>query len=163
MLARPSLIGAARPSALLAQRRPLRVFTTLSSVCIVMLYLAYLWSPCRCWSTGSRDWDRVGQHRRRRPLFSLGRWGMPVNVLAVVYGAVMVVNLAWPRAEVYDPSGENGILLWFAPLMVGIALLLGIWVRRSVPGQPAAPRLSPTPHPAALTIHDRHRPPPGST
>jgi hypothetical protein len=64
-------------------------------------------------------------------LFSLGRWGLPVNILAVLYGAVMVVNLAWPRPEVYDPSGENGILLYSAPLMVGIVLFLGIWIRRS--------------------------------
>ena len=42
--------------------------------------------------------------------------------LAVLYGAVMVVNLAWPRPEVYDPSGENGILLYSAPLMVTVVL-----------------------------------------
>jgi hypothetical protein len=41
----------------------------------------------------------------------------------------MVVNLAWPRPEVYDPSGENGLLLYSAPLMVGAVLLLGLWVR----------------------------------
>jgi hypothetical protein len=62
-------------------------------------------------------------------LFSLGRWGLPVNILAVLYGALMVVNLAWPRPEVYDPSGENGLLLFSAPLMVGAVLLLGLWVR----------------------------------
>jgi hypothetical protein len=62
-------------------------------------------------------------------LFSLGRWGLPVNILAVLYGAVMVVNLAWPRPEVYDPSGGNGLLLWSAPLMVTAVLLLGFWVR----------------------------------
>ena len=63
-------------------------------------------------------------------LFSLGRWGLPVNILAVLYGAVMVVNLAWPRPEVYDPSGENPVLLYSAPLMVAAVLLLGVWVRR---------------------------------
>jgi hypothetical protein len=74
------------------------------------------------------DWDRVGQ-TMPAGLFSLGRWGLPVNILAVLYGAVMVVNLAWPRPEVYDPSGENGLLLYSAPLMVGAVLLLGVWVR----------------------------------
>ena len=74
------------------------------------------------------DWNRVGQ-TMPAGLFSLGRWGLPVNILAVLYGGVMVVNLAWPRPEVYDPTGENGILLWSAPLMVTAVLLLGIWVR----------------------------------
>jgi hypothetical protein len=53
-----------------------------------------------------------------------------VNILAVLYGAVMVVNLAWPRPEVYDPTGENPVLLYSAPLMVALVLVLGLWVRR---------------------------------
>ena len=107
------------------------LFTTLCSVCIVMVYLAYLLVTVPQLLNRLRgDWDRVGQ-TMPAGLFTLGRWGLPVNILAVLYGALMVVNLAWPRPEVYDPSGENGLLLWSAPLMVGIVLLLGIWIRRS--------------------------------
>jgi urea carboxylase system permease len=107
------------------------LFTTLCSVCIVMVYLAYLLVTVPQLLNRLRgDWDRVGQ-TMPAGLFSLGRWGLPVNILAVLYGAVMVVNLAWPRPEVYDPAGDNGILLYSAPLMVGIVLLLGIWIRRS--------------------------------
>jgi len=29
--------------------------------------------------------------------FSLGRWGWPVNIIALVYGVFMIINLAWPR------------------------------------------------------------------
>ena len=29
--------------------------------------------------------------------FSLGRWGLPVNVLALAWGGGMLVNFAWPR------------------------------------------------------------------
>ncbi|MDQ0120582.1 amino acid permease [Pseudarthrobacter sp902506025] len=106
------------------------LFTTLCSVCIVMVYLAYLLVTVPQLANRLRgDWDRVGQ-AMPAGLFSLGRWGLPVNILAVLYGAVMVVNLAWPRPEVYDPSGENGLLLWSAPLMVTAVLLLGLWVRR---------------------------------
>ena len=107
------------------------LFTTLSSVCIVMVYLAYLLVTVPQLLNRLRgDWDQVGE-TMPEGLFSLGRWGLPINILAVLYGAVMVVNLAWPRPEVYDPSGENGILLYSAPLMVGVVLLLGVWVRRS--------------------------------
>jgi hypothetical protein len=34
--------------------------------------------------------------------FSLGRFGFAVNLLAVLYGALVAVNIAWPRAAVYD-------------------------------------------------------------
>ena len=29
--------------------------------------------------------------------FNLGKWGWPVNILALVYGVVMIINLVWPR------------------------------------------------------------------
>ena len=29
--------------------------------------------------------------------FNLGKWGWPVNILALVYGVFMIVNLVWPR------------------------------------------------------------------
>jgi urea carboxylase system permease len=105
------------------------LFTTLSSVCIVMLYVAYLLVTVPMLLSRLRgDWNRTGQ-TMPTGLFSLGRWGLPVNILAILFGAFMVVNLAWPRPEVYDPSGENGLLLWSAPLMVAAVLLLGFWVR----------------------------------
>jgi urea carboxylase system permease len=108
------------------------LFTTLTSVCIVMVYIAYLLVTVPQLASRLRgDWDRVGQ-TMPSGLFSLGRWGLPVNVLAVLYGAVMVVNLSWPRPEVYDPAGENGILLYSAPLMVTVVLLGGLWIRRSI-------------------------------
>jgi hypothetical protein len=97
-----------------------------------MVYLAYLLVTVpQLLSRLRGDWDRVGA-TMPTGLFSLGRWGLAINILAVLYGAVMVVNLAWPRPEVYDPSGGNGVLLFSAPLIVGAVLLLGIWVRRRV-------------------------------
>ncbi len=60
-----------------------------------------------------------------RPLFSLGRWGVPVNVLAVVYQTVMVVNLAWPRASVYDLTGGTWCLQWSALLFIAATVLVG--------------------------------------
>jgi amino acid transporter len=113
------------------------LFTTLSSVCIVMLYLAYLLVTVPMLINRIRgDWRRTGQTMPAN-LFSLGRWGLPVNILAVLYGAAMVVNLAWPRPEVYDPAGQDGILLYSAPLVVGIVLVLGLWVRRASSAQAA--------------------------
>jgi hypothetical protein len=31
------------------------------------------------------------------PGFCLGKWGLPVNILAVLRGGAMTLNLVWPR------------------------------------------------------------------
>ncbi len=103
------------------------IFTTLSSVCIILIYLAYLLVTApllvrrlKGWPSGGPQVDAEG-----RPLFSLGRWGLPVNIAAVAYGVLMVVNLAWPRAEIFNPTGEYPVLQWAGPITVGAVVLLG--------------------------------------
>jgi hypothetical protein len=34
-------------------------------------------------------------------LFSLGRWAVILNLIAIGYGASMIVNLEWPRVALY--------------------------------------------------------------
>jgi hypothetical protein len=48
-----------------------------------------------------------------------------VNVLALLYGVAMTVNLAWPRAAVYDPAGGHWYLQWFSVLFLAGALAAG--------------------------------------
>jgi urea carboxylase system permease len=109
-------------------------FVAIGTTCIAMLYLAYAgvtvpmlirrltgqWPP-----TDAGDRDELG-----RPLFSLGRWGVLVNALAVVYGLFMTVNLAWPRAEVYDPAGGHWYFQWFTVLFVCATVAAGAVYRR---------------------------------
>ena len=40
-------------------------------------------------------------HHPASPYFSLGRWGLPVNAVAVVWGLFVVINIGWPRPEIY--------------------------------------------------------------
>ncbi|MFE0678222.1 amino acid permease [Streptomyces sp. NPDC058867] len=110
-------------------------FLAIGTTCIAMLYLAYagVTGPMLVrrlrgeWPTA----DGEGRDELGRPLFSLGRWGLPVNVLAVLYGLFMVVNLSWPRAAVYDPAGGHWYFQWFTVLFVGTALLGGaVFLRR---------------------------------
>ena len=61
-----------------------------------------------------------------KKLFSLGISGVPVNIAAVVYGALMVINLSWPRAEIFNPTGEYPILQWAAPITVALVVGLGV-------------------------------------
>jgi hypothetical protein len=105
------------------------VFTALASLCIAMLYLAYLGvtlpllvKRLRLRRTGGLE---HGVAEDGRPLFSLGRWGIPINVAAVGYQVVMVVNLVWPRAAIYDLTGTTWWLQWSALLFIGLTLVVG--------------------------------------
>ncbi|MFD9030861.1 amino acid permease, partial [Streptomyces sp. NPDC059567] len=106
-----------------------QAFLAIGTTCIAMVYLAYAmvtgpmlvrrlrgeWPP-----PADGDRDELG-----RPLFSLGRWGLPVNALAVCYGVFMTVNLSWPRAEVYDPEGGHWYFQWFTVLVLGVTVATG--------------------------------------
>jgi urea carboxylase system permease len=41
--------------------------------------------------------------------FSLGRWGMPVNILALLYGGLMIINIAiWQDTSLFGNFGGDG-------------------------------------------------------
>ncbi|MFT4127192.1 MAG: amino acid permease [Gordonia sp. (in: high G+C Gram-positive bacteria)] len=100
------------------------IFTVLTSIAIIMIYLAYLlvtvpmlrkriageWPP--------KDLKEGGY-------FTMGRWGWLVNIAAVVWGIGMAVNLAWPREAVYGTPWYN---TWGAFVYIGIIFGLGyLW------------------------------------
>jgi urea carboxylase system permease len=96
-----------------------KIFTVLTSIAIIMIYLAYLmvtgpllkqrlqgqWPPADLGAGG---------------YFCMGKWGMSVNIVAVVWGVGMAINLAWPREAVYGAPWYN---TWGA--FVYIAVILG--------------------------------------
>ena len=57
-----------------------------------MIYLSYFLGNIVIMLARARGWPRVSAP------FKLGRWGMLVNVVALLYGGAMLVNFAWPRA-----------------------------------------------------------------
>src|SRR5579862_2470353 len=83
-----------------------KIFTVLTSIAVIMIYLAYLmvmapllkkrllgqWPPADLAAGG---------------YFTMGRWGLLVNVAAVLWGAGMALNLAWPREAVYGTPWYN--------------------------------------------------------
>lgn len=58
------------------------------------------------------QWPDAGQ----KGYFSLGGLGLPINILAVLWGAAMALNLAWPREDVYG----SGWLRFIVFLFIGI-------------------------------------------
>jgi urea carboxylase system permease len=63
-----------------------------------MIYLSYLIGNLALFRARLRGWPRA------KAPFSLGRWGLPINLLALAYGGGMLVNIAWPRGA---PSFTN--------------------------------------------------------
>ncbi|MFC5993571.1 APC family permease [Pseudonocardia hispaniensis] len=103
-----------------------QIFTVLTSIGIIMIYIAYLLVTTPMLVARLRGhWPPAGA--RSRGYFSLGRLGLPINILAVGWGAAMVVNLAWPRKEVYNATEPfRWYLQWGAVLFVGIVLFGGL-------------------------------------
>ncbi|MXP20378.1 amino acid permease [Gordonia sp. HNM0687] len=104
------------------------IFATLASVCIILIYLAYLAVTGPMLYRRFQGWptDRAAVDAEGKKLFTMGWFGIVVNLLAVVYGTLMVINLAWPRAEVFDPAGDMPILRWAGPICIAITVLVGI-------------------------------------
>ena len=57
-----------------------------------MIYLSYFLGNLAIMWARTRGWPKA------KTPFKLGRWGMLVNVLALAWGAGMLINFAWPRA-----------------------------------------------------------------
>jgi amino acid transporter len=70
-----------------------------------MIYLSYFLGNIVIMRARLRGWPRVAAP------FRLGRWGMLVNVVALIYGGAMLINFAWPRpASNPKPSQTGGLL-----------------------------------------------------
>jgi urea carboxylase system permease len=117
----PSLvIGAVTIGLLLLNVGNQRAFFVLTSVAIIMFYIAYL---CVTGPLLIARMRRKWPSPEHGPYFSLGRWGLPVNLLAVVFQVGVMVNLAWPRVAVY--GGDHWYYQWGAFVFVGILGGLG--------------------------------------
>jgi urea carboxylase system permease len=114
------LIGVAALLILVVNIGTPEIFTAVTSVAIIMIYIAYLLVTGPMLLKRLRgEWPGpdAGQG-----YFSLGRWGLPVNIIAVVWGAAMAINLAWPREDVYG----GGVLSFIAPIFIGAVVLIGL-------------------------------------
>ncbi|MEV0603806.1 APC family permease [Streptomyces sp. NPDC050315] len=116
------IVGVLSLGVLVINIRQPQIFSVVTSIGIIMIYLAYLLVTAPMLVARLRGkWQPAGGGR-----FSLGRWGLPVNILAVLWGTGMIINLAWPRAEVYNAAPPyHWYLRWGAVLFVGAVALGG--------------------------------------
>jgi urea carboxylase system permease len=134
----PAVItGAAAALILLVNVNLPRIIETLCSVAIVWANLAYLMVSLPLLFTRLRGWPRnvVSQPgspaSREARRFALGPWGLGLNMASVLWGLFMIVNMSWPRAEIYgiDPWGRFAAVLATAGL-IGLGAIGHLAVRR---------------------------------
>ncbi len=96
------------------------IFTAVTSVAVIMIYVAYLLVTVPMLLKRFKgEWPGPDAPKG---YFSLGKLGLPVNIVAVLWGAAMAINLAWPRVEVY---GE-GPLRFIAFIFIGAIVVIGL-------------------------------------
>src|SRR4029077_17055402 len=70
-----------------------------------MIYLSYFLGNIVIMRARARGWPKASAP------FRLGRWGLLVNVIALLYGGAMLINFAWPRPASNPKPEQTGGLL----------------------------------------------------
>jgi amino acid transporter len=98
------------------------IFTAVTSVAVIMIYVAYLLVTVPMLIKRLRgEWPGKDAPKG---YFSLGALGLPVNVIAVLWGAFMAIDLAWPRTDVYGDFPYIAFVFIGAVVVVGLAWFL---------------------------------------
>ncbi|MHA7145159.1 APC family permease [Arthrobacter sp. TmT3-37] len=84
--------------------------------------------------------------------FQLGAWGIPVNIAALVWGVLGMVNMAWPRTP-EDGWFANYVVLISAVTVVVLGLLYMAWKKPYLKGDaPAADAVPTAPSADRVTV-----------
>jgi amino acid transporter len=87
------------------------------------IYISYFLGNIIIARARARGWPRTAAP------FRLGRWGMLVNILALIYGGAMIINFAWPRAASNPkPNQTAGLLDFHISFLNGIPILWTVFV-----------------------------------
>jgi urea carboxylase system permease len=113
-----------------------KIIELVTMVAVLWANLAYMMITGALLLRRLRGWPGPDKTKN---LFSLGRWGLPINVLAFIWSIFMVVNVGWPRESVYGPEWQHR----FAPVVFTLILFaIGLLVRKFGASPVAVPRQS---------------------
>ncbi len=97
-----------------------QIFLVITSVSIVIVYLAYLLVTVPVLRRRAGGWPH---DQGADGWFFLGRTrGMVVNAVAVGYGVLMATNLLWPRSAIYG----TGVYAWGGVIFVAAVVVVGL-------------------------------------
>jgi urea carboxylase system permease len=75
-------------------------FTIIVAMGIILMYLAYLGVTLPLLRQRFNGWPS-NLDSSKAGLFALGHWGKFLNIVGILYGAAMAINLLWPRTDIY--------------------------------------------------------------
>jgi urea carboxylase system permease len=106
---------------------------TIAIAATAMIYFSYFLGNLAILRARLRGWPRTAAP------FRLGRWGLVVNILGLVYGGAMLINFAWPRAASNPTPNQTvvaGVQLldFHIPFLNKIPILWTVFVVLSVIG-----------------------------
>jgi urea carboxylase system permease len=100
------------------------VIKVTASVAILWANLAYFLVTACLLFRRLRGWPGSGGSGSKG-VFALGRWGLPINLLATLWSLFTVINVGWPRAEVYGSTWYHQYgAVWFTG---GLVLSGGVY------------------------------------
>jgi urea carboxylase system permease len=92
-----------------------------------MIYLSYFLGNVAILRARLKGWPKT------EAPFKLGKWGLVVNIVGLLYGGAMLVNFAWPRAASNPTPTQSGLLhlgfLNHVPILwtvFGVIIVIGI-------------------------------------
>ncbi|MBT8163889.1 MULTISPECIES: APC family permease [Arthrobacter] len=106
------------------------IFTILSSIGIVLIYMSYLLVTVPMLRNRIlKKWPLPDDGEAG---FKLGKkWGFIINLLAVIWGAAMTINLIWPRQEIYNSTPPfQWYLQWGGVIFVAFVVIAGLLLYR---------------------------------
>ncbi|HUP13434.1 MAG TPA: APC family permease, partial [Niastella sp.] len=86
-----------------------KVFELVASIAILWANLAY-WIVVAVQLRNRFKSGKYGVDTEAR--FNLGKWGFPVNILALIWSTFMVINVSWPRIATYGSEWYNQYAAW---------------------------------------------------
>ncbi|TVZ05541.1 amino acid permease [Trebonia kvetii] len=117
----PAIVsGAVAIAILIVNLGNAQIFLVVTSVSIVIVYIAYLLVTVPAMLQRRRNgWP---EDQGRTGWFFLGRRrGLLINGTAIGYGALMALNLIWPRSAIYG----SGAYAWGGVIFVAALMVLG--------------------------------------
>lgn len=88
---------------------------TIVSFAAIGIYLAFQMIVMAALFARARGWKPSGQ-------FSLGKWGLPINLGALIYGVLAIINMAWPRTP--DAAWYiNYAMVLTTAIVIGLGLI----------------------------------------
>ena len=93
---------------------------TIAIAATAMIYFAYFLGNMAILGARLKGWPKTAAP------FKLGRWGLVVNIVGLLYGGAMLINFAWPRAASNPTPTQSGVL--HLGFLNGIPILWTVFV-----------------------------------